>query len=191
MSDQAQERFDSLKAYFDKLPTKEKEQHASKGHAHDGAVFDLIKDGDGVGLYASIQKDPSLLEKQDKNGMTPLHWASADKSGLAHEITSSHTSSAPWTLDKFERTPLDVAKEAGRIQDQMKLEQLTYPQMYRTLNNDGPVKEQKIEAHYQKLQEVKTRQPEKLEKLQELNKRNKGRDAPPEFTKPKDRGRER
>jgi hypothetical protein len=191
MTDQAHERFEALKAYFDKLPDKEKEQHAAKGQAHEGAVFNLIKEGDGVGLYASIQKDPGLLEKQDENGMTPLHWASADKSGLAHEITTSHTSSAPWTLDKFERSPLDVAREAERSEDQVKLEQITYPQIHRTLNYDEPVKEQKIEAHYQKLQEVNAKQPEKLEMFKAEHRKEESRKQPPESDISNSRGRER
>ncbi|MCK0069951.1 hypothetical protein [Kordiimonas laminariae] len=196
MSDQAQERFEALKVYFDKLPAKEKEREAAKGQTHDGAVFDLIKNGDGVGLYASVQKDPSLLEKQDEKGMTPLHWSAADKSGLTYEITTSQPSNAPWMRDNFDRLPMEVAKEAGREQDQLKLERVTYPQLFQQEKN-GPEQSAKVSKYYKKHKETgkadtRARENRALEKLKaKLNKLSQTKElgSPKEKTKSKSRGR--
>ncbi len=196
MGDQAKERFERLKEHVAKMPDEERAKHAAKGQAHEGAVFDLIKQGDGVGLYASIQKDPSLLERQDNNGMTPMHWASADKSGLTYEIASSQPSNAPWMRDNFDRLPMEVAKEAGREQDQLKLERVTYPQLFQQEKN-GPEQSAKVSKYYKKHKETgktdtRNRESRALERLKaKLNKLSQTKElgSPKEKTKSKSRGR--
>ncbi len=179
MSDLAKDRFEALKAYFDKLPANEQERHAVKGQEHENAVFDMIKEGDGVGLYASVQKDAKLLERQDVNGMIPLHWSSADRSGLAYEIFTSQPNKAPWVRDKFDRLPLDVAKETGREQISDKMERVTYPQLFRH-EKDGLENPEKINAFYEKHKEhgkTNTMPPnEKDQTKQETPERTHGRE---------------
>lgn len=148
MADSIGRRFEKLKEYVAGLSQGERDEYAAKGQAHENAVFDMIKEGDGVGLYASVQKDPSLLERQDENGMTPLHWSGADRSGLTYEITTSQPSNAPWMRDNHDRLPLDVAQEAGREQDALKLERTTYPQLYRHETN-SPEQADKMNGFYE------------------------------------------
>lgn len=158
MSDPAQDRFEALKTHFDNLSKSEQEHHADKGQAHDQAIFDMIKEGDGIGLYASVQKDPSLLERQDANGMTPLHWSSADRSGLTYEIASSQPSNAPWMRDNYDRLALDIAQEAQREKESIKIERITYPQLFKD-ETDGLVPQEKIKAFEKALAWSDTRPP--------------------------------
>ncbi len=161
MTDYARERFEELEAYVASLPAEEREEQATKGQQHPKAVFQMIKTGDVVGLYCSFKKDPSLLEKQDDFGMTPLHWGSADRPGIIQEIVTSEPSKSPWTRDRFGRLPLDVMREAEHHNAADKMERLTYPQLFRD-EKDGPVSNDKIKSFEQKskqLGKVDTRPP--------------------------------
>lgn len=161
MTDYAKERFAELEAYVTTLPEAERAEQAAKGQAHPKAVFQMIQTGDAVGLYCSIKKDPSLLERKDDYGMTPLHWGGSDKPGLMQEILTSEPSKSPWTRDRFGRLPLDVLREGAHHNAADKMERLTYPQLFRD-EKDGPVSSDKIKAFetkYKELGKADTRPP--------------------------------
>ncbi len=153
MSDIGRERFEELKAYVDGLPEAQFKAQASKGQASEQAVFDLINNGDALGLYCSIKQDPSLLARQNASGMTPLHWCSVDKSGLIGEILTSEVSAAPWTRDRFGCLPLDIARETGNHKIGDKLERLTYPQLFKE-EKDGPIGPDLVNAYNEKRKEL-------------------------------------
>ena len=161
MTDYARERFEELEAYVASLSVEEREEQAAKGQQYPKAVFQMINTGDVVGLYCSIKKDPSLLEKQDDYGMTPLHWGSADRPGVIQEIVTSEPSKSPWMRDRFGRLPLDVMREAEHHKAADKMERLTYPQLFHD-EKGGPVSSEKIIAFEEKAKElgkVDTRPP--------------------------------
>jgi hypothetical protein len=145
MTDYARQRFEELKVYADKLPKVERSGQAAKGQAYDKAIFDMIRKGDTLGVYCSIKHDPSLLEKKDDKGMTPLHWGGSDKPGVMQEVLTSEPSSSPWIRDKFGRLPLDVLRNGGHHTAADKMERLTYSQLFKD-EKDGPVPQEKIKA---------------------------------------------
>ncbi|UTW60223.1 hypothetical protein KFE96_07895 [Kordiimonas sp. SCSIO 12603] len=145
MTDYARERFEELKAYVDNLPKAEFDKQAAKGQVHNKAIFDMIRKGDALGVYCSVKQKPSLLEKRDDDGMTPLHWSGSDKPGVMQEILTSEVSNSPWVCDRFGRLPLDVLRDGGHHTHADKMERLTYPRLFRD-EKDGPVSPEKIKA---------------------------------------------
>lgn len=149
MTDYARERFEELKAYADNMSKADFNEQAAKGQAYDKAIFDMIRKGDALGVYCSVKQDPSLLEKQDDHGMTPLHWGGSDKPGVMQEILTSEPSISPWVRDRFGRLPLDVLLDGGHHTHADKMERLTYPRLFRD-EKDGPVSPEKIKAFNEK-----------------------------------------
>jgi ankyrin repeat protein len=137
--------FQELDSYV--LALSEDERHAlgARAFEHKHGVFALIQAGDAAGLHAAVQQDPAILERRDESGMTPLHWAAYDSSGLLFEVMTCKPSGAPWARDNARRLPLDVLRDAGQHGIADKAERLTYPQLFRD-EKDGPVEPGKIAA---------------------------------------------
>ncbi len=153
--------FERLEAHWQGLSPKAQAKEAAKGQAYEGAVFDLVRNGDALGLYASVKADPSLLNKQDARGMTPLHYAGIDRSGTLADVMLSQPSQAPWRRDKAGRLPLDMAQVTRRETIAAKIERATYPQLFKD-EKDGPLKPEQIARfakQYQELGRPDTRPP--------------------------------
>lgn len=153
--------FERLEAHWQSLSPKAQAKEAAKGKAYEGAVFDLVRQGDALGLYASVKADPSLLNKQDARGMTPLHYAGIDRSGTLADVMLSQPNKAPWTRDKAGRLPLDMAQITKRKTIAAKIERATYPHLFEQ-EKDGPLKPEQIARFadtYQELGRPDTRPP--------------------------------
>lgn len=138
-------RLNELERYVADLSENERRTLGARAFEHEHGVFDLIRAGDAAGLYAAVQQDPAILERRDESGMTPLHWAAYDSSGLLFDVMTSEPSSAPWARDNAGRLPLDVLRDACQHGIADKAERLTYPQLFRD-EKGGPVEPKKIEA---------------------------------------------
>ena len=149
MSAESEDHFEALEAYVQTLPEEERRALGAVAHQSPLGVFDLVKSGDAAGLYAALEHDPSLMERQDENGMTPLHWAGIDQSGLLFDVLTSEPSGGPWTRDNVGRLPLDVMREAGQHAVADKAERITYPQLYRD-EEASPVKREQVAAFERK-----------------------------------------
>jgi len=138
-------RFEELESYVAALSEDERRALGARAFEHNHGVFDLIQTGNAAGLHAAVQQDPAILERRDESGMTPLHWAAYDSSGLLFEVMTREPSSAPWARDNAGRLPLDVLRDAGQHGIADKAERLTYPQLFRD-EKGGPVEPEKIAA---------------------------------------------
>jgi ankyrin repeat protein len=94
------------------------------------AMFDAVKLGDAVTLYKAVTTNPDLLTAQDDHGMTALHYASADHSGLLARILIETPNLAPAMLDKYERTALDVTIDNYNQAGQDILFPITYARQF-------------------------------------------------------------
>lgn len=149
MTDDSRERLKQLEVYVNSLSENERRDLGTAAHQSERGIFDLVKSGDVASLHVALKRDPSLAERQDENGMTPLHWSGIDKSGLIFEVLAQEANSAPWTRDKAGRLPLDVMREAGQHGIADKAERLTYPQLFLD-ERDGPVEAKKLAAFNEK-----------------------------------------
>lgn len=138
-------RFEELESYVANLSDDERRALGVRAFEHERGVFDLIQTGNAAGLLAAVQQDPAILERRNESGMTPLHWAAYDSSGLLFEVMTHQPSSAPWARDNAGRLPLDVLRDAGQHGIADKAERLTYPQLFLD-EKGGPVGSPKIEA---------------------------------------------
>ena len=143
MTPEHETRYQELEAYVAGLSEEAHAKQAAKAQAHEGAVFDLIRAGDAVAFYVAVKANPAVLESQDENGMTPLHWTAVDKSGLMQDIATSTPRKAPWIRDNHGRLPLDVMREMTNHGLADKLARLTYPQLFQH-EKDGPVALEKV-----------------------------------------------
>ncbi|WP_430431294.1 hypothetical protein [Oceanicaulis sp.] len=183
MTDSSDDRLKQLEAYVQSLPENERRDLGVAAHQSEHGVFDLVKSGDAAGLYAALKREPGLAERQDQNGMTPLHWSGADKSGLLFEVLTQEPSAAPWTRDKAGRIPLDVMRQAGQHGIADKAERVTYPQLFQA-EQSGPVSPKKVaafSAKYEALGRPDTRPSdardmEPLVKVPERSAKGKDRD---------------
>lgn len=141
----SRDRLNELEDHIKGLPDQERRALGAEAHEHERGVFDLVQKGDAAGLFAALKREPALIERQDENGMTPLHWAGLDKSGLLFDVMTQESSAAPWTRDQAGRLPLDVMREAGRHAVADKAERVTYPKLFRDEQN-GPVEQKKVAA---------------------------------------------
>ena len=126
MIDDSRDRLKQLEVYVQSLSEQERRDLGIAAHQNERGIFDLVKSGDVASLYVALKSDPSLAERQDENGMTPLHWSGIDKSGLLFEVLTQEASAAPWTCDKTGRLPLDVMREARQHGIADKAERMTY-----------------------------------------------------------------
>ncbi|WP_300379681.1 ankyrin repeat domain-containing protein [Henriciella sp.] len=154
MIDDSRERLRQLEVYLKSLSENERRDLGTAAYQSERGIFDLVTSGDAAGLHVALKRDPTLAERQDENGMTPLHWSAIDKSGLLFEVLTQEANSAPWTRDKAGRLPLDVMREAGRRGVADKAERLTYPQLFLD-ERDGPVGAKKLAAFKEKYEAVR------------------------------------
>ncbi len=119
-----------INAFIDTLSPKALEQQEAKTSDNPEAIFDLVKQGDTVGVAIAMRNgiEPDIT---DKHGMTPLHYAAANGARNITEILTQSPSAAPWAQDKHGRLPLDITREAGNHQIGDRLERITYPQLFR------------------------------------------------------------
>jgi len=146
-------RFQELESYVADLSEDDRRALGARAFEHEHGVFALIQAGDAAGLHAAVQQDPAILERRDESGMTPLHWAAYDSSGLLFDVMTREPSSAPWARDNAGRLPLDVLRDAGQHGIADKAERLTYPQLFRD-EKGGPVQPEKIAAFAAKQAEI-------------------------------------
>lgn len=137
--------FQELESYVLALSEDERRELGARAFEHEHGVFALIQSGDAAALYAAVQQDPAILERRDEGGMTPLHWAAYDSSGLLFDVMTHEPSRAPWVRDNAGRLPLDVLRDAGQHGIADKAERLTYPQLFRD-EKGGPVEPGQIAA---------------------------------------------
>ncbi|WP_109260661.1 hypothetical protein [Hyphobacterium indicum] len=149
MTADSRDRIKQLEAYMRSLPEEGRQDLGAAAHQSEHGVFDLVKSGDAAGLYAALQRDSGLAERQDQNGMTPLHWSGIDKSGLLFEVLTQEACAALWTRDKSGRLPLDVMRDAGQHAVADKAERITYPLLFRD-ERAGPVEPKKVVAFERK-----------------------------------------
>ncbi len=138
------ERLEALRKHVAQLLPVERQRQLTKTD-NPQAVFELIRQGDTVGVACAIEKGlPSDLA--DQNGMTAMHHAAAHdtKTIAALLIESGH--GGPLKRDRFGRLPLDVAREAGADEIGNRLERATYPALFRG-EQDGPVPPERIRQY--------------------------------------------
>ena len=145
MTDGSDDRLKQLEAYVLSLPEKERRDLGATAHQSERGIFNLVKSGDAAGLHAALKRDPSLVERQDENDMTPMHWAGIDKSGLMLEVLTQNVNAAPWMRDKAGRLPLDVMRDAGQHEIADRLERITYPRLFHDKQR-GTVDAKKVAA---------------------------------------------
>ena len=76
-----------------------------------GQLCELVVDGNLQAVSDVISKDPSFVNKQDKDGMTCLHWASDRGHNEMVELLLGRKSD-PNIQDSLGNTPLHMAAEA-------------------------------------------------------------------------------
>jgi len=123
------ERIEELEKYLESLNKEERKKQEAKTKDNPQILFDLIKQGDTVGVAVAIENNIDI-QMQDENGMTPLHLASAHGTELISELLINEAEGAVWQRDNFDRLPLDVARENGHDRIGDKLEQMTYPELF-------------------------------------------------------------
>jgi len=123
-------RIEELEKYVESLDQEERKKQETKTKDNPQVLFDLIKQGDTVGVAVAIENNIDL-QVQDENGMTPLHFASAHGTEMISELLINETNGAVWQRDNFDRLPLDVARENGHDKIGDKLEQVTYPELFK------------------------------------------------------------
>lgn len=121
-------RIEELEKHLKSLSDEERQKQEEK--LKDNNIFDLIKQGDTVGIAVAIQNGIDL-QVQNEQGMTPLHLASAHGTELISELLINEADGAVWQRDNFDRLPLDVARENGHDKIGDKLEQVTYPELFK------------------------------------------------------------
>ena len=130
------DQFTALKRHLASLGTQEYAIQLAKTEDPQ-AVFDLIRDGDALGIACAVQEGRTA-GLTDANGMTPLHYAAAHDAHLIGAILLEEPGATPWTRDQWGRLPLDVARESGHADLGDTLERVTYPGLFRD-EVDGPV----------------------------------------------------
>ena len=123
------ERTEELERYIESLNQEERKKQEAKTKDNPQALFDLIKQGDTVGVAVAIENNIDLV-LQNEQGMTPLHLASAHGTKLISELLINKVDGTVWQRDNFDRLPLDVARENGHDEIGDKLEQVTYPELF-------------------------------------------------------------
>lgn len=123
-----------LDAHIASLSPEELAAQQAKTKDNPQAVFDLVKAGDAVGVAVALQSSISPEITDDKD-MTPLHYAAGHDTRLIGEVLIREVSAAPWMQDKFDRLPLDIAQECGHDALGQKIERVTYPKIYKDLDN--------------------------------------------------------
>ncbi len=123
-------RINELEKYIENLSKEELAKQKSKTKDNPQMLFDLIKQGDTVAIAVAIENNIDLQMK-DKNGMTPLHLASAHGTELISDLLINQADGSVWQRDNFDRLPLDVARENGHEKIGDKLEQVTYPELFK------------------------------------------------------------
>lgn len=136
------ERLDELNQYIANLSPDERADHDAKLKSN--SIFDLIKQGDTVGVAIAIQNEADITQ-QDDQGMTPLHVSAEHGTELIADVLMIDANGAVWQRDNQDRLPLDVARENGHQELGDKLEQITYPEQF--LQLDG-VEEQEFTNQY-------------------------------------------
>ena len=138
------DRLQEIEAYLSGLSSRERDALSDIGPDE---FFARVKGGDAASVLAALKKHPYLANEQDKDGLTPLHWAAQDKSGVMQDILTQEPNQSVWTKDNFGRLPLDTAQEFERDKAALRLERLTYPQLFRD-EKDGPVSPEQIAEYY-------------------------------------------
>lgn len=151
MTERDRERYDRLKVHIAGMAEANYRRELDKTENRQ-AMFDLIRDGDAVGVACAVREGRSM-EIQDDRGMTPLHHAAAYDTRLIGQALTERPNAAPWTRDNEGRLPLDVARAAGHHELGDQLERVTYPELYRDERN-GPVREDLIEVYDAKRKEL-------------------------------------
>jgi len=123
-------QIEELEKYVESLNQEERKKQEAKTKDNPQALFDLIKQGDTIGVAVAIENNIDL-QMQDENGMTPLHLASAHGTELISELLINEADGTVWQRDNFDRLPLDVARENGHDKIGNKLEQVTYPELFK------------------------------------------------------------
>ena len=123
------ERLDEVNQYIANLSPEEQAKHEAK--LKNSTIFDLIKQGDTVAIAIAVQSDADMTI-QDQQGMTPLHVASKHGTELIADVLMQDANGAVWQRDSQDRLPLDVARENGHQEIGDKLEQVTYPELFKS-----------------------------------------------------------
>lgn len=127
------DRLDELNGYIASLSVDERAKHEAK--LNDKTIFDLIKQGDAVGVAIALQNGLDLSTQNDQ-GMNPLHVAAENGTELISEVLINEVSSAPFQRDDQGRLPLDVAREAKHEQVGDLIEKVTYAEQFKGLERD-------------------------------------------------------
>jgi len=122
-------QLEKLDLYIASLTQEQRAIHEEKIN-NPQAIFKLIKQGDTVGVTVAIQNGIDLNVKNDQ-GMNPLHVASAHDTQLIADVIIREASNAPFQRDNHDRLPLDVAREICNHKIGNKLEQVTYPELFK------------------------------------------------------------
>lgn len=122
-------RIEELEKYIESLNKEERKKQEAKTKDNPQTLFNLIKQGDTIGVAIAIENNIDLQMK-DENDMTPLHLASAHGTELITELLINEANGSVWQRDNFDRLPLDVARENGHDKIGDKLEQFTYPELF-------------------------------------------------------------
>lgn len=142
-------RINELEKYIENLSKEEQAKQQSKTKDNPEKLFGLIKQGDTVGVAVAIKNNIDIQMK-DKNGMTALHLASAHGTELISDLLINQADGSVWQRDKFDRLPLDVARENGHEKIGDKLEQVTYPELFKEDKDNH----QMIAKHLEKQKEI-------------------------------------
>ncbi len=122
-------RLQTLTKYLETVGPEEAARQLDKTKGNPEAIFELIQQGDVVGVAIAMQNGikPDIT---DENGMTPSHHAAAKDAQLINRVLSGYVSGAPLMRDDQNRLPLDTAREAGHDELGNVLQEITYPELF-------------------------------------------------------------
>ncbi|MEO1643109.1 MAG: hypothetical protein AAFR74_07210 [Pseudomonadota bacterium] len=129
-----EERFQALKAHAAQMQPLECDGMTADD---ENAFFGFVTSGDALAAHVSVETEVALQTAQDEQGLTALHHASADDTGLMTRVLIDTPNAAPFMKDQFGRTPLDVSIDVGNQLGQRLLFPVSYPEQFLVLENDG------------------------------------------------------
>ena len=121
---------DAVKAAAAQLSEKERNSLTHPEKINKNQVFNLISEGNAVGLYVALTSGQISPHDQNSQGLTPLHMAVGYNAETMTEILLESPNKAPWMRDHMRRLPLDIAQHAGNKRLTERLEKITYSQRF-------------------------------------------------------------
>jgi len=137
-----QKTLDKVKRRAEKLSEAKSDELIFEAKDDPSVIFEHIKNGHALELYCVANDVPETLDQKDAFGMTPLHIANLDQSGLATAILTEKPHASVWEQDNKGRIPLDVAEEFENYESIKELMGCTYPEFFKEYTENAKEREQ-------------------------------------------------